>query len=36
MQKGLKGALIYDEVIRALDIAQKLSLELRTRLQTGE
>jgi exosome complex component RRP42 len=36
MQKGLKGALIYEEVIRALDIAQKLSLELRTRLQTGE
>ncbi len=36
MQKGLKGALIYDDVIRALDIAQKLSLENRTRLQTGE
>ncbi|MFO7618320.1 MAG: exosome complex protein Rrp42 [Thermoplasmata archaeon] len=36
MQKGLKGALVYDDVIRALDMAQELSLELRTRLQTGE
>ncbi|MBA3045288.1 MAG: exosome complex protein Rrp42 [Candidatus Thermoplasmatota archaeon] len=36
MQKGLKGSLTYDDVVRALDMAQKMSLELRTRIQTGE
>ena len=36
MQKGLKGALTYDDAIRALDMAQKLSADIRSRLQTGE
>jgi len=36
MQKGLKGALTYDEVGRALDTAQKLTLDLRSRLMSGE
>ena len=33
MQKGLKGALTYDEVIRALDIAQELTQNIRASLQ---
>ncbi|MDO9536994.1 MAG: exosome complex protein Rrp42 [Thermoplasmata archaeon] len=36
MQKGLKGSLTYDDVIRALDIAQKLTLGMRSRLIKGE
>ncbi len=36
MQKGLKGALTYDEVGRALDTARKLTLDLRSRLMSGE
>jgi exosome complex component RRP42 len=36
MQKGLKGALTYDEVGRALDTAEKLALDIRSRLISGE
>ena len=36
MQKDLKGALTYDDVIRALDLAHKLTVDIRSRLQTGE
>jgi exosome complex component RRP42 len=36
VQKGLKGALTYDEVGRALDTAQKLTLDIRSRLIAGE
>jgi exosome complex component RRP42 len=36
MQKGLKGALTYNDVIRALDMAHKLTVDIRSRLQTGE
>ncbi len=36
MQKGLKGALTYDEVIRALDIAQELTQNMRARLQKSK
>jgi len=33
MQKGLKGALTYGEVIRALDTAQELTLDMRGKLK---
>lgn len=36
MQKGLKGSLTYDEVSRAVDTAQKLTLDIRSRLISGE
>ena len=35
MQKGLKGSLIYDDVIRALDTARELTFDLRARLQNN-
>jgi len=36
LQKGLKGALTYDEVGRALDTAHKLALDIRSGLKSGE
>jgi exosome complex component RRP42 len=36
MQKGLKGSLTYDDVGRALDTAQKLTSNIRSRLISGE
>jgi len=33
MQKGLKGALTYDDVIRALDVAQEITQNARASLQ---
>ena len=36
MQKGLKGSLTYDDVVRALDTAQNLSSGIRSRLISGE
>ena len=35
MQKGLNGALIYDDAIRAMDTARELTFDLRARLQNN-
>lgn len=36
MQKGLKGALTYDEVSRAIELARKLTADIRARLKKGD
>ena len=36
MQKGLKGSLNYDDVVRALDTARELTFDMRARLQNNQ
>ena len=36
MQKGLKGSLNYDDVVRALDTARELTFDVRARLQNNQ